>query len=55
MSEPQRIASEESAAAAFEVPIASRGRREAVPVLVVIRAPDGEGRAAAAEDVTLAA
>ena len=55
MSEPQRIASEESAAASFEVPIASRSRREAVAVLVVVQAPDGEGSETAAEDATLAA
>jgi len=54
MSQPQRFASDETAAV-FEVPIASRSRREAVAVLVVVQAPDGEGSAAAAEDATLAA
>jgi hypothetical protein len=55
MSQPQRFASDETAAAVFEVPIASRSRREAVAVLVVVQAPDGEGSEAAAEDATLAA
>lgn len=54
MSQPERFASEESAARAIEVPVTSRSRCEAVPVLVVVRAQEPAG-AARTEGATLAA